>query len=176
MLFDSLVEDTINAIVKRNGMTTFHIVCSNINRSSSAVTKMFLDNLKKETINAIQNDGKTALHFACWNESSLEEVIKMLLDNLNEETINATTIDENTALHLACDSKASEEAIKVLLDNLRKETINTTNSNGDTALHCWVCTKNRASLEVLHVIINYKTGKELLSIRQWQTTIQCIPR
>jgi len=116
-----------------------------------------------DDINAIDNDGYSALHIAIKRGASWE-VINGFLGKLDEETISATTNWGATAFHLACEDGTSLEVINGLLGKLDEKAINAIDKiKQQTALH-YAC-DHEASLEVINAIVTHNKGKKLVSVK-----------
>eukprot|EP00979_Chaetoceros_neogracilis_P013083 scaffold3658_cov316-Chaetoceros_neogracile.AAC.2 len=103
-----------------------------------------------DNINAIDEDGWTAFHWACANKASCK-FIKGLLGKLDKTVINSIHKYGRNELHVACDNEASWEVINCLLGKLDMKVINANDDEGLTALHtaCY----NRASWEVINGLL-----------------------
>ena len=103
-----------------------------------------------DDINTIDEDGRSALQYACRYGASWE-VINCLLGKLDEKANNAISIDGYNALHYACRYGASLEVINGLFGKLDKEVINTINKDGWAVLH--IACEFGASWEVINVLL-----------------------
>jgi hypothetical protein len=116
-----------------------------------------------DDINTIDEDGRSALYYACRFRASWK-VINGLLGKLDEKAINAIAKDGRSALHHACINEASLEDINGILGKLNEKAINAIYyEDGSTALH-YAC-DNEASWEVINAIVTHTHGKKLLSIK-----------
>eukprot|EP00979_Chaetoceros_neogracilis_P000361 scaffold86_cov169-Chaetoceros_neogracile.AAC.4 len=114
-----------------------------------------------DEINAIDEDGWTALHIACKYGASWEIII-CLLDKLDEKAINAIDKDGCSALHIGCANKASWEVINGLVGKLDEKVINSIDKDGWTALH-YAC-NNGASWEVIKGLLGKLNEKAVNAI------------
>jgi hypothetical protein len=119
--------------------------------------------LDETAINAIDNDGRSALHIACDSKASWE-VIKGLMGKLDETAINAIDNDGRTALHYACANKASWEVIKGLMGKLDEKAINSIDRWRQSALHRACDMDSKASWEVIKGLMGKLDEKAINSI------------
>jgi uncharacterized Tic20 family protein len=93
---------------------SLHHACKYSGTTDWEIIICLLGKLDEEAINAINDEGRTALHIAAFKDRASWKVINGLLDKLDEKAI--TAIDKNgfTALHYACD-KASWEVINAIM-------------------------------------------------------------
>jgi ankyrin repeat protein len=109
-----------------------------------------------DDINAIDEDGWSALHYALLNKAS-REVIRGLVGKLDKTAINAFDFQGRSALHFACEHGASWKVINGLLGNpcviseLDEKAINAIDVDGRSALHS-AC-EHGASLEIINGLL-----------------------
>eukprot|EP00979_Chaetoceros_neogracilis_P014939 scaffold5093_cov354-Chaetoceros_neogracile.AAC.1 len=116
----------------------------------------------EKAINAIDDNGRTALHWACVNGASWE-VINGLLGKLHEKVINAINERGESALHVACFHKASSEVINALLGKLDEKAINAIDIIGNTALHV-ACYNGASSSAVISGLLDKLNEKAINAI------------
>jgi ankyrin repeat protein len=87
--------------------------------------------MSPEAINAVSNDGDTALIWAASND--MQEVCEMLIPKMSPEAINAVSNDGDTALIWAA-SQGMKEVCEMLIPKMSPEAINVADKSGKTAL------------------------------------------
>ncbi len=121
-----LIEKGLNIDTKSaGGYTLLHLASS---YGDFSAIKLLLAN--NADINAIDQDGRTALHLAISGTNDLK-IIKFLIDN--NADINAVDRDGHTALHLAVMSNKDLQIVKFLVSN--NAYINATSYRGKTPLY-----------------------------------------
>ena len=133
---------------------------------------LFKKILKKTIdINAQDNDGKTALHWAIWKLKSKTKVEELLNDNRVE--INVETHENFTTLHFAsCWKDIPMDLFKRILK--KTTNINAKTKNGNTALHTAVLNNFQKAITALlkHKDVdvsvkNYKNRTALHNVLKW---------
>ena len=126
--------ENIDKVIKRNGMTALHYVCKNGTGSiiEESLTHTNID------VNAKDNNGKTALEYACEKKCNFE-LFKILLSH-KEIDVNAINNDGDTAFMLACNDGYLNYVKEFLLHP--KVDVNATNNYENTAL-MHACCNNR---------------------------------
>jgi hypothetical protein len=122
-----------------DGGGTVHVA----DRADGAAAQQWLRDITVQSwddINAIDEDGWSALHYALLKKPSWE-VINGLLGKLDKTAINAIDKNGRSALHFACEHGASWKVINGLLGNpcviskLDEKAINAIDKDGRSALH-----------------------------------------
>ena len=85
-----------------------------------------------ESINIVDEDGKTALHLAA--DKDMKEVCELLIPLMDSEAINAVTKDGKTALYVAV-NKGMKEVCELLIPLMSSDAINAVTKDGKTALY-----------------------------------------
>ena len=97
-------------------------------------------------VNLQDEDGDTALHFACRSHASLE-ILSCLIEN--GASINACTNCKVTPLMMAVEN-CHKDVVSFLIEH--EANVDLQDEDGDTALH-FACNSDHASLEILSCLI-----------------------
>lgn len=109
----------VNSVVGYSNSNFFLYACHRSPKIASDII-MLCDELKPDTLNALETHNKNALHLACENNDDVLVACLLTNPNFTDENINGVDEEGSNALFYACRSQESKiSVIKQLLDSNR---------------------------------------------------------
>ncbi|KAF7533847.1 hypothetical protein G7054_g6717 [Neopestalotiopsis clavispora] len=142
-------EETLKCLGEEDcdGWTPLISACSTDYLGTKRIVELLLQHQQNDHFNieATSDEGKTALHTACWESS--KEVVELLLKN--NALVDATDDHNCTPLTLACE-RPSPEIVQLLLEN--KAGCDAADNDGDTPL---ILACERGTTDMVAKILEY---------------------
>mmetsp|Transcript_4098 Transcript_4098/g.4747 ORF Transcript_4098/g.4747 Transcript_4098/m.4747 type:complete len:383 (-) Transcript_4098:163-1311(-) len=116
----------------------------------------------KEMVNAIDKDGRSALHYSCLNDDV--PLLKIMLAD-NRTDVGLTTPKGEGIFHMAA-LYASLEALKILFDSKRaQKLINSQNKYGETPMHLCAGSGDKGAAKAAKLLLD--AGASLTITDKW---------